>query len=225
MQLSFTGTEGAAYRGSVARASFTPNGHLVHLGTRGWVECVSSAQIDGDGSINLSAIGDYGAPKVRLPAGREHRRSSRITARCSPTSPNHDTRTLVEKVDFATGRRVPIGAERRARPPASSADTPVLILTPLAVLRKDDDETPFKIESLTPGVTAVEVVERTGFGLRVDGEPPPTAEPTAEQLRLLREEIDPLGTARFLFPPGEERLRYLEGILDREWEAAATAPS
>jgi acyl CoA:acetate/3-ketoacid CoA transferase beta subunit len=224
VQLSFTGTEGAAYRGSVARASFTPNGHLVHLGTRGLLECVSSAQIDGDGSINLSAIGPYEKPKVRLPGGAGAPEVVQNYRKVLAYFSNHDTRTLVPKVDFATGRRVPVGAQRRAAA-GLVGDTPILVLTPLAVLRKDDDDTPFAIESLTPGTSVEEVVERTGFELRVEGEPPPTPEPTTEQLRLLREEIDPRGTARFDFLSGEERLRYLKGILDDEWDAAATAPS
>ncbi len=220
IQLSFTGAEAAAYRGSLARASFTPNGHLVHLGRRGLLECVSSAQIDGDGAINLSAIGDYDRPKVRLPGGAGAPEVIQNYRKVLAYFSRHDTRTLVEKVDFATGRRTPISRERRERAGLVTGG-PVLILTPLAVLRKEDDERPFAIESLSPGVSAEEVVENTGFQLEVPAEIPTTTAPTTEQLRLLRERIDPSGTARFDFLSGAERLEYLERVLEGEWNLAS----
>jgi len=114
VQLSFTGTEGAAYRGSYARSAFTPNGHLVHLGTHGLLECVSSAQIDGDGAINLTSIGDPDAPKVRLPGGAGSPEVLQNYRKVVAYFSKHDRRTLVERVDFATGRRAPISADARA---------------------------------------------------------------------------------------------------------------
>lgn len=220
IELSFTGSEAAVYRGAAALSSFTENGHIVHLGTRGLLECVSSAQIDGDGAINLSAIGDYARPKVRLPGGAGAPEVVQNYHKLVAYFANHDRRTLVEKVDVATGRRTPISAE--ARREQGMAVGPVLIVTPLAVLRKDFDGSPFVVESVHPGVDVAEVAERTGFPLDVPEDPVPrTAEPTERQLGLLRERIDPFGTARLDFISGQERLTYLERILDREWERAA----
>jgi hypothetical protein len=89
------------------------------------------------------------------------------------------------------------------------------------VLVKDEDDEPFRIASLHPGVEADEVVQRTGFELHVPDEIPTTETPAEEQLRLLREQIDPHGTVKFDFVAGKERLSYLKGILDAEWERAA----
>lgn len=219
VELSFTGTEPAAYKGAYARNSFTPNGHLVHLGTRGLLECVSSAQMDGDGAINLSAIGDYDQPKVRLPGGAGSPEVVQNYRKVVAYFSRHDRRTLVEKVDFATGRRTPISqAAREARDFQAG---PILIVTPLAVLRKDDDDRPFALESTHPGVTPEQVIEQTGFALDVPTQVPTTAEPTDEQVRLLRERIDPHGTVAFDFLSGAERLDYLERLLAGEWERAA----
>ena len=220
VQLSFTGTEAAAYRGSMARSPFTANGHLVHLGTHGLLECVSSAQIDGDGAINLSAIGDPDAPKVRLPGGAGAPEVLQNYRKVVAYFARHDRRTLVERVDFATGRRAPISADARAAR-GLVTEGPVTIVTPLAVLTKSEDEAPFAIASVHPGVDVEEVVANTGFALEVPADVPQTAEPTSEQLTLLRERIDPLGTVRFDFLGGEERLQYLQGILDQEWSRAA----
>ncbi len=221
VQLSFTGTEAAAYKGALARTSFTPNGHLVHLGTRGLLECVSSAQMDGRGAINLSAIGDYDAPKVRLPGGAGAPEVIQNYRKVVAYFARHDARTLVERVDVATGMRTPVGPE--ARTARDLLPGPVLIVTPLAVLRKDDDERPFTVESVHPGVDVDQVVAQTGFALDVPTTVPVTAEPTAEQVQLLRTRIDPLGTARFDFLSGAERLDYLEQVLAQEWERAAAA--
>lgn len=220
VQLSFTGTEGAAYRGSYARSAFTPNGHLVHLGTHGLLECVSSAQIDGDGAINLTSIGDPDAPKVRLPGGAGSPEVLQNYRKVVAYFSKHDRRTLVERVDFATGRRAPISADARAAR-GLVTEGPVTIVTPLAVLTKSEDDAPFALASVHPGVSVDEVVENTGFALDVPADVPATPTPTEAQLTLLRERIDPLGTVRFDFLGGEERLEYLQGILDQEWERAA----
>jgi acyl CoA:acetate/3-ketoacid CoA transferase beta subunit len=217
VQLSFTGTEAAAYRGAVARASFTPNGHLVHLGTHGLLECVSSAQMDGDGAINLSAIGPYDRPKVRLPGGAGAPEVLQNYRRVLAYFSRHDSRTLVDKVDFATGRRTPVAADRRAAA-GLVTDGPIRIVTPLAVLAKVDEDHPFAIESLHPGVGADEVIANTGFQLNVPAEIPTTRTPTSAQLELLRTRIDPFGTVRFDFLGGAERLEYLSQVLAREWE-------
>lgn len=221
VQLSFTGTEAAAYRGSYARASFTPNGHLVHLGTHGLLECVSSAQIDGDGAINLSVIGDPDHPKVRLPGGAGAPEVLQNYRKVVAYFSRHDRRTLVERVDFATGRRAPISADARTAR-GLVTEGPVTIVTPLAVLTKDDDERPFALASIHPGVDVDDVVAGTGFALEIPDDVPQTSTPTERQLTLLRDHIDPLGTVRFDFLSGAERLDYLEAILAEEWERAAT---
>ena len=53
-----------------------------------------------------------------------------------------------------------------------------------------------RLRSLHPGVTVEQVREATGFALAVTADPadvPLTREPTAAELRLIREVIDPRG--------------------------------
>jgi len=59
-----------------------------------------------------------------------------------------------------------------------------------------DFETPdhaMRIRSLHPGVTADEVQELTGFPLVVPDAVPTTRLPTDEELRIIREVLDPSG--------------------------------
>ena len=98
-----------------------------------------------------------------------------------------------------------------------------MVVTNLAVLVRDSDERPFRLESVHPGVETETVVENTGFELNVPDEVPVTSVPTEAQLELLRERIDPYGTVKFDFVAGKDRLAYLRDLLNAEWERAAAS--
>jgi glutaconate CoA-transferase, subunit B len=218
VELNLTSTEAAAYRGALARWTFCQTTQTVHLGKRGLVECISPAQMDGDGAFNVSVIGDYDHPKVRMPGGAGSPEVVQHYARIVAYFGKHDTRTLVEKVDFRTGGRRPINdAARRAQ---GLLTGPIRIVTPLAVMVKDDDATPFRLETLHPGVEAQEVVDRTGFALDVPADVGVTAIPSPQQLALLRDRIDPFGTIRFDFMDAQERKASVRRILQQEWDRA-----
>ena len=217
-QLSFTGAEAAAYKGAVCRWGMLTEINSIHLSNHGGVEAVSSAQFDGDGAINLSVIGSFDAPKVRLPGGAGGAEVIKMYRKMIAYFGKHDARTLVKKVDFVTGTRWKIGPESREA--AHLLPGPIVVVTNLAVLVRDHDERPFRIESVHPGVTPEQVVEATGFELEVPDDVPITAAPTHEQLRLLREQIDPFGTVKFDFVSGKDRLEYLASVLDAEWRRA-----
>lgn len=220
--LSFTGAEAAAYKGAVARWSMLNEINSIHLSNHGGVEAVSSAQFDGSGAINLSTIGPFESPKVRLPGGAGAAEVIKMYRKMVAYFPNHNPRTLVDRVEFVTGTRWKVGPA--AREAAHLQPGPIVVVTNLAVLVKDEDDRPFRIESLHPGVAASDVVAATGFALEVSAEVPATAEPTEEQLRLLRERIDPLGTVRIDFVSGKERLAYMKRLLDTEWAQVTGDP-
>jgi len=220
IELAFMGAEAAAYKGSTARWGFLAAVNVVHLANRGNVEAVSSAQIDGDASINLSVIGDYAHPKVRLPGGVGAPEVVQNYRTMLAYFGRHDRKVLAEKVDFATGGRFPVDPEERAR--RGLQNGPVKIITPKAVLIRDSTA-PFRIESVHGDATVEEVVESTGFELAPNPDVVPTAEPTEKQLRLLRTEIDPFGTVQFDFMSGKERAGYLRELIDREWQRAVDA--
>ncbi len=218
IQLSFTGAEAAAYKGAVCRWGMLTEINSIHLSNHGGVEAVSSAQFDGDGAINLSTIGPFDKPKVRLPGGAGAAEVIKMYRKMIAYFGNHSSRTLVDKVEFVTGTRWKVGAESRRQ--AGLQPGPIIVVTNLAVLVKDEDDQPFRIESVHPGVDPQVVVDNTGFALDVPSDVPVTAEPTAKQLELLRTKIDPFGTVKFDFLSGKERLQYLESILDAEWKRA-----
>ena len=222
VELSLTGAEAAAYKGAAAHWTFIENTQTVHLGGRGLVECVSPAQMDGTGAFNTSVIGDYDRPKVRLPGGTGSPEVVQNYEKIIAYFGTHSKRTLVEKVDFATGGRYPVSPE--ARRERGLLVGPVRIITPLAVLIKEHDNEDFRIETLHPGIAVSEVVENTGFALTVPEDIPTTEVPSEEQLDLLRNRIDPFGTSQFDFLDSRARASYIDDILRREWDRAEALP-
>lgn len=216
-QLSFTRAEAAATRGAALMWTMLEDLNSVHLKGRGDVEAISSIQADQYGNINLSAIGEYDTPKLRGPGGAGAPEVIKMHRKMIGYFPSHTTRTFVPKVDVITGTRYVIGAEERVK--AGYRPGPIRYITNLAVISKEEKDKPFKIDSLHPGVSVEQVVENTGFELEVPRDIPETEKPTAEQVRLLREEVDPYGTIAFDFKPGKERLEYLNEILQKELES------
>jgi Fe-S-cluster formation regulator IscX/YfhJ len=68
------------------------------------------------------------------------------------------------------------------------------VVSNLASFDWDPDSHRMRLLSVHPGVTVDEVVAATGFDLVIPSDVPTTREPTAEELHLIREVIDPNGT-------------------------------
>jgi acyl CoA:acetate/3-ketoacid CoA transferase beta subunit len=66
-----------------------------------------------------------------------------------------------------------------------------MIVSDLAVLDFQGPGHAMRIRSVHPGVTAAKVQEQTAFELAVAPNVHETAAPTADQLRLIREVLDP----------------------------------
>ncbi|WP_424890918.1 CoA-transferase subunit beta [Streptomyces sp. XH2] len=151
---------------------------------------MGAAQLDRYGNQNISCIGDWRRPARQLLGVR----GAPANTLNNPTSywiPRHSPRVLVEKVDMVSG----VGYDRAAAagPSATRFHRIPRVVTDLAVL---DFETPgrtMRVRSLHPGVTAAELRAATGFPLEVPRDVPLTRLPSAGELRLIREVIDPDG--------------------------------
>lgn len=145
------------------------------------------SQLDAYGNTNISAVGDYHQPKVQLLGVR----GAPGNSICHPTSywvPKHSARVFVPKVDMVAG----VGNDRAAAAGAAATRYHDLrfVVTDLAVLDYAADGR-VRLASVHPGVTVEQVQEATGFDLVVEGEVPETRLPTAEELTLIREVLDP----------------------------------
>ena len=152
---------------------------------------LGAAELDRFGNINTTAIGPYTRPKVRLP-GSGGANDIASMARAFVTIMPHEPHKLVERVQYITtpGFLDGPGARERAGLPGSG---PRRVITDLAVFGFDEATKELRLESIHPGVTPEEVRQKTGFPLDVPDDVAITPAPTAEQVRLIREVIDPDG--------------------------------
>ena len=104
---------------------------------------------------------------------------------------NHDRRRFVEQLDFLTtpGYLTGPGAREAAGLPPDTG--PYRVITDLAVLGYHDQSKRMQVLSLHPGVSLDRVRQSTGFELGVREPLGTTTPPTPEELRILREEVDP----------------------------------
>jgi len=217
-QMSFFTSEAAATRGAAALWSMTECINSIHVKGKGDVEAVSGAQVDRFGDINISVIGPYDKPIVRLPGGAGAAEVIKMHKKMIGYFPNHTKQTFVEKVDFVTGTRYLYSPEERKA--AGLQPGPIRFITNLCVMSLERRGDPFMVESLHPGVTLEMVQENTSFPVVASPNIWETEPPTREQVELLRTKIDPYGTMEFDFRSGKERLAYLEELLRREYENA-----
>ena len=107
---------------------------------------------------------------------------------------NHNPRSLVERVDFVSCPGYLGGGDERER--LGLTGGPQLVVTNLAVLDFEPESKRMRLRSVHPGVSVEQVQEATGFELLLADEVTETPKPTPEQVRLLREVIDPDGMCK-----------------------------
>lgn len=150
------------------------------------------AQMDAYGNVNNTTIGPYASPKVRLPGGGGMADLGCMIPLIYLWSTTHDPRTFVERLDFRSGIGWGDGGDHRAR--LGLPGGPQLCVTNLCTFDFHPDSKRMRIRSVHSGVTVDQVVAATGFVIEpVEGDVPETAPPTDEELRVLREEVDPTG--------------------------------
>ncbi len=134
-------------------------------------------QIDAYGTCNLICVGDWHNPKMRGPGtvGLPFLpRAGRIVL----YTQGHNPRTLVEKVDFNSGR-----------------GNGALCVTNLCVFDFHPETKRMRLISVHPGVTVEQVLAATGFTPEMAPEITTTVPPTAEELAFLRQ-LDTEGVLR-----------------------------
>jgi glutaconate CoA-transferase subunit B len=151
---------------------------------------LGGAQIDRFGNINATVIGSYEHPKVRLPGSGGSMEIAAWANRCYILTP-HQKRRFPEKLDFRTSAGFLAGREERKAAHLRGGG-PLAIVTDLGILEPDDSGE-LILTGLHPGATIAQAHENTGWNLRAVPEPRLTPPPSAEELEILRIELDPQG--------------------------------
>jgi glutaconate CoA-transferase subunit B len=150
---------------------------------------LGAAQIDRVGSINTSFIGDRSSPDVRLPGSGGAADIMANAGEIFVIMRRHDVDSFPAALDYVTSPS-PVAAEASTvtrKPRGFGVST---VISPLGILRRHDRWGELTLTHVHPGVDVDEVRSRTGWDLSVADEVGETPAPTAEELRLLRDEID-----------------------------------
>jgi glutaconate CoA-transferase subunit B len=159
-------------------------GGLIDVGFLG------GAQVDRFGNINSTVIGDYARPKVRLPGSggaceiAVHAKKIILILKQSPKS-------FPEKLDFVTSPGFIDGADRRKRYGFPGAG-PALVITDFGVYGFTRDSREMILREIHPGISVADVRANTGWDLKVGRGLTETPAPTSGELRIIREDLDPL---------------------------------
>jgi len=149
------------------------------------------------GALEVDQFGNNNSSEVRRDDGgirrfgggggandiASHARSTIIIIR-------HERRKLVERLVHNTSPGFLSGGDSRARIGLPGGG-PSRVLTDKAVFGFDAESKRLKVLSIHPGVTPEDLRDSTGFPIDVPRDCPLTPPPTEEEVRLIREELDP----------------------------------
>ena len=163
------------------------------------------AQVDAYGNFNNVVIGSYHHPQMRLPGSGGIADVTPFHPRVYLYVPSHSRAVFVPNTDFASGLGIPT-PDRPGRRPG-----PRLLISDLGIFDFPDGR--MRLRTLHPRVSVEQVRSNTGFALDVANDLGETLPPTAEEVRLLREVIDPLGTRTLERMGGLRRRQRLREIV------------
>lgn len=201
-------TQNALYwqGGDTAWDRFYVNGRLTH-------EVVSSAQIDAYGRSNTIEIKTK-EKTIRLPGQGGMAEVADLGQHLVFYLSRHSKRNLVEQVDCsAVARTYLTDKEREAH---GLRPGTVKLITDLGVFEVNHQSRRFELVMIHPHVTVEKIKEETGFQFEVKSPLPQTPMPTEEELKILREEIDPLSIRFLESVTSKERITLLDSILEAE---------
>jgi len=163
--------------------------NYVLQGGRVDVGFLGGAQIDRYGNLNSTAIGpDYRRPKVRLPGSGGSADVASLSKRTVIIA-RHEKRRLPERVDYCTSPGWLTGGRSREHAGIPGGG-PVAVVTTMGVIRYRADTREPYLACYHPGFSVREVVAETGFTIDT-ADAVETAAPTASELDILRNAVDP----------------------------------
>lgn len=172
-------------------------------------------QVDAYGNFNNVYMGGtYEQPRLRLPGAGGIPDVTVFEENVNLYVPRHGRHTFVPTLDFCSG----LGHD----PARTAGHGPRYLISDLGQFDFEEESGRMRLRTLHPGIALRRVQAKTGFELLIPDEIPETAPPSPEEIRLLREEIDPLGVRVLETLSGAARRNKLREILSQE--AALPAP-
>jgi glutaconate CoA-transferase subunit B len=162
-------------------------GRVLH---RGLVDVgfLGGLEIDQYGNLNTTLLGDRKG-KFRRFTGSGGGNDIASNARRTVIIIRHEKRKLNQAVSFITSPGYLAGGDQREK--INLRGGPVRLITDKAIFGFDPDSKQMRLESIHPNTELEDVLSNMSFEPIVPSKVNITDTPTPEQVRLIREEIDP----------------------------------
>lgn len=168
------------------------------LTQRGFIDVgfIGGAEIDPYGNLNSTMMGkfpeEYQKPKVRLPGSGG---AGDMACSCIKTIiiMAHEPRRFNEKLKYYTSMGHMDGSPGARQKAGLQGHGPSRVITTKALMGFDEETKRMKILATMPGETVDSVQAATGFELLIDSGLYEFEPPTVEEIRLIRDVIDPYG--------------------------------
>ena len=171
-----------------AHTSFADTlGTVLHKGLVD-VGFLGALEVDAYGNLNTTLLGDPKG-KYRRFTGSGGGNDIASNARRTVITIRHEARKLNEAVSFITSPGYLHGGDEREK--LGLLGTPSRVITDKAIFDFDPQTKRMRLMSIHPNTTIEDVLSNMSFKPIMPDNIPFTEPPTPEQVRLIREEIDP----------------------------------
>lgn len=157
---------------------------------------IGGAEVDMYGNLNSTMIGDYPdgyqKPKVRLPGSGG---ASDMAASCDRTIliVPHDKKKFNEKLSYITSPGHLDGSPNARYNAGMQGKGPYRLISTKGIFDFEEKTKRMRLIRIFPGETVESIQAATGFELLVSDNVTQFPAPTKEEVRMIREEVDPLG--------------------------------
>jgi glutaconate CoA-transferase, subunit B len=175
------------YRAKIHSSFADMLGSVLHKGLID-VGFLGALEVDMYGNLNTTLLGDPKG-KFRRFTGSGGGNDLASNARRTVITIRHEARKLNEAVTFITSPGYLRGGDEREK--LGLRGGPSRVITDKAIFGFDPQSKKMRLESIHPNTTLEDVLSNMGFKPIIPDKVPVTVPPTAEEVRLIREEIDP----------------------------------
>ena len=166
-------------------------GMILHAGYPD-IAFLPAANVDKYGNINTTCFGDYSKPKFRL-GGSGGACDFGALAKKVIIMLEHERQRFPEKVDFITTPGYLEGADSRQNAGLKPGTGPEAVITTLGVFKFDEDTKEMYLDTYFPEGSVEEVKKGFQWDIKISKNLKVASPPTEEEIRILREELDPYG--------------------------------
>lgn len=160
---------------------------------------LGALQVDQFGNINTVCLGSWDKPKLRGPGTVGISALCALSRRYYVVMFRHDKVSFPKKVDFISGPGHMEGHDSRTKRGLPEGG-PRYVLSPFGVFDFEPVSKAMRLKSINEGVTIEEIRDNTAFDVTIPPNVPVSKIPSAEELRLLRTEVDGGGVLSRKFP-------------------------